>query len=73
MARLPANGGAEGIKRGIGVVIRDKEGAVLGAYASSKICVGDPFMIEVSAVLSALEFALHMGFISIELEGMHQY
>ncbi|XVE87124.1 hypothetical protein DITRI_Ditri18aG0091100 [Diplodiscus trichospermus] len=47
---------------GVGVVIRDSKGAVMGAMASSKKWIYELFMIEPYAILYALDFASNMGF-----------
>ena len=54
---------------GVGVVIRDYEGEVLGAYASKKTGFVDSFMVDAKAVVCALEFAYEMGMRNIILEG----
>ena len=41
----------------MGVVIRDSEDVVLGAYVGFKEGIGDAFVAEANAVICALEFA----------------
>ncbi|XWS42050.1 hypothetical protein CRYUN_Cryun17cG0135400 [Craigia yunnanensis] len=41
----------------------------MGAYASSKLDVMCPFMIEASATICALQLAQQMGFLKVEIEG----
>ena len=54
---------------GVGVVIRDSEGEVLGAYASKQTRCVDSFIVEAKAAVCALDFAQEMGLRNIILEG----
>ncbi|XWS64771.1 hypothetical protein CRYUN_Cryun05aG0032200 [Craigia yunnanensis] len=56
-------------KGGIGVIIRNYEGAVMGTHVGHKSGMMDAFMVEANAAISALNFAKSMGFQDAELEG----
>ncbi|XP_038719958.1 uncharacterized protein LOC120012588 [Tripterygium wilfordii] len=59
-------------KTGMGVVIRDSTGDLLGSQALSRPIALSPTMAEAEAALSAVWFALDMGFRDIVLEGDSQ-
>ncbi|XP_039020707.1 uncharacterized protein LOC120152573 [Hibiscus syriacus] len=52
-----------------GVVARDREGYVLGAYRREMFHVTTPFHAEALATLHVVEFATEMGFTSNSVEG----
>ncbi|OMO49819.1 hypothetical protein CCACVL1_30796 [Corchorus capsularis] len=54
---------------GIGIVVRDDEGYVLGAHSSHIVLALDPKMVEAQAHFKALEFAADPGQSRIEVEG----
>ena len=54
---------------GIGIVIRNEKGLIMGAKAAKSHCFNEPFLAEAKAALSALIFAFEMGFQKIEVEG----
>ncbi|XVF61991.1 hypothetical protein PTKIN_Ptkin08bG0180400 [Pterospermum kingtungense] len=54
---------------GIGVIVRNSMGKVMGTLTASVNWVTDPTMVEAVAVVKALQFALNMGFYKIVLEG----
>ncbi|XWS33068.1 hypothetical protein CRYUN_Cryun22dG0046700 [Craigia yunnanensis] len=56
-------------KGGLGVIIMDEKGEVMGAHASNMLCFPDSFTVEAYAVVRAVYFALEMGFRQVEMEG----
>jgi ribonuclease HI len=54
---------------GLGCVIRDDDGFVVGAKCSACKAQVDPLLAEAMAALFALEFCCEMGFSNIESEG----
>ncbi|XWS59874.1 hypothetical protein CRYUN_Cryun08bG0159100 [Craigia yunnanensis] len=54
---------------GIGVVIRNVEGAVMGAYAGRRSGLVCPFIVEASAAICSILLAQQMGFYNVEIEG----
>jgi ribonuclease HI len=54
---------------GMGCVIRNEEGVVIGAKCSSCKAFVDPLCAEAMAALCAMEFCCDMGFVNIESEG----
>ena len=53
---------------GIGVVIRNEGGAIMGAYAGRKPCIVCPFIVEAYAAISLIILAQQMGFYNVEIE-----
>ncbi|XWS63597.1 hypothetical protein CRYUN_Cryun06bG0114300 [Craigia yunnanensis] len=53
----------------IGVVIRNEEGAVIGAYAKRKLGIMCPIIVEAYAAISSIILAQQMGFYNVEIEG----
>ena len=58
---------------GVGVIAEDAEGRVLGAAQSVLHGVRDPEVIETVAAIRAMEFAHHMGFTNVLIEGEALY
>ena len=54
---------------GIGIVIRDEKGMIMGAKTVKSHCFNKPFFAEANAALHALIFAYEMRFQKIEVEG----
>jgi ribonuclease HI len=54
---------------GIGLIIRDHEGAVVAAKCSTQSHVSDPLIAETIAVWKATRFIKHKGFGNVILEG----
>lgn len=54
---------------GFGVIIRDEEGFVLAAKAMRGPIVLDSFIAEARTMRSAVEFAMKLGFIKVQIEG----
>ncbi|XWS63255.1 hypothetical protein CRYUN_Cryun06bG0079500 [Craigia yunnanensis] len=54
---------------GIGVVIRNGDGAVMGAYAGRRLGLVYPFTVEASATICSIILAQQMGFYNVEIEG----
>ena len=55
-------------KGGIGIVIRDEKGKIMGAKVTNSLYFNDPFFDEAKAVLYALVFAYETRFQKIEVE-----
>ena len=71
LLRLFFNGAwvSENNKGDIGVVIRNENGEVMGAKASSINIEENSFCVEAKAMVSAMIFALEMSFTDVEFEG----
>ncbi|XWS23733.1 hypothetical protein CRYUN_Cryun28dG0040600 [Craigia yunnanensis] len=54
---------------GIGVVIRNGDGAVMGAYAGKRSGLVCPFTVETFAVICSVLLAQQIGFYNVEIEG----
>ncbi|XP_024178802.1 uncharacterized protein LOC112184794 [Rosa chinensis] len=54
---------------GLGVMFRDSQGVMKGAMAVPQVGKLPPRSVEALALLHGLRFALHMEFLSIEVEG----
>ncbi|XP_062014012.1 uncharacterized protein LOC133730441 [Rosa rugosa] len=54
---------------GLGVIFRDSQGAMKGAMAVPQVGNLPPRSVEALALLHGLRFALHVGFLNIEVEG----
>ncbi|XWS30696.1 hypothetical protein CRYUN_Cryun23aG0009300 [Craigia yunnanensis] len=54
---------------GIGVITKNGEGAVMGAYAGSLPGILCPFIVEANAAICSLKLAQQIGFYSIEIKG----
>ncbi|XVF78361.1 hypothetical protein PTKIN_Ptkin14bG0125200 [Pterospermum kingtungense] len=55
--------------RGVGIIIRDNQGVILGAYQSAIIEITDPLTIETLAATKRLLIAKELGLRQITLEG----
>ncbi|XVF19759.1 hypothetical protein REPUB_Repub11eG0138500 [Reevesia pubescens] len=56
---------------GIGVVIKDSQGYVMGAHIEKLVLTTDPFMTKAKVANKALEFAWEMGFTDIIWREIH--